>query len=55
VTAGEAELSGEATPIEDADRVAEVVDRFGAKYGANQMETLYSKLDAAVEVPISSA
>jgi F420H(2)-dependent quinone reductase len=54
VTAGEAELSGEATPIEDADRVTEVVYQFGAKHGADQMETLYSKLDPAVEVPISS-
>jgi deazaflavin-dependent oxidoreductase (nitroreductase family) len=54
VRAGETGLTADAIPIEDTDRVAEVVDRFGAKYGADKMESLYSRLDAAVEVPISS-
>jgi deazaflavin-dependent oxidoreductase (nitroreductase family) len=53
VQAGETELSADAIPIEDPDRVAEVVDRFRGKYGADKMETLYSRLDAAVEIPIS--
>ena len=54
VRAGDTELTADAIPIDDPDRVAEVVDRFGAKYGADKMESLYSRLDAAVEVPVSS-
>jgi hypothetical protein len=32
--------------------VRDVVDKFGAKYGAGQIQQLYTKLDAAVEMPL---
>ena len=54
VRAGGAEIGAEAVPLDDPGRVEEVVDLFRSRYGADKMETLYSKLDAAVEVPLSS-
>jgi deazaflavin-dependent oxidoreductase (nitroreductase family) len=41
-----------ATPISDPRKVAEVVEKFRAKYGAGEVEKYYSKLDVAVEVTI---
>jgi hypothetical protein len=32
--------------------VHEVVDEFGAKYGAGQIQQYYTKLDVAVEIPL---
>jgi deazaflavin-dependent oxidoreductase (nitroreductase family) len=55
VAAGDAELSATAIPIADSDRVDEVVDRFREKYGADRVKAYYPKLDAAVEVPLTSA
>jgi deazaflavin-dependent oxidoreductase (nitroreductase family) len=41
-----------AKPITDPAEVRDVVDKFGAKYGAGQIQQLYAKLDAAVEIPL---
>jgi hypothetical protein len=55
LSAGDAELSANATPIGDPAKVDEVVEKFRSKYGADKMEAYYSKLDAAVEVPVASS
>ena len=41
-----------ARPITDPRRVREVVEKFRAKYGADQVKKYYSKLDVAVEVSL---
>ena len=41
-----------ARPITDSRRVHEVVEKFRAKYGADQVKKYYSKLDVAVEVSL---
>jgi hypothetical protein len=55
VAADGAEADVRATPITDADRVADVVEKFRAKYGADQVRRYYSNPDVAVEVPLSGA
>ena len=55
VFAGDAELSTTATPIADQARVDQVVERFREKYGADRVKAYYPKLDAAVEVPLTSS
>ena len=52
LTADGAELSATAKPIDDAAAVAEVVEKFRGKYGADQVERYYPKHNAAVEVPL---
>lgn len=47
-----AELSAEATPVDDPAGVAEVVEKFGEKYGADRVQEYYPKQDAALEVPL---
>jgi hypothetical protein len=47
-----ADLSATGKPIDDPTRVAEVVEKFRAKYGADQVKRYYAKQDAAVEVPL---
>jgi deazaflavin-dependent oxidoreductase (nitroreductase family) len=48
-----AESTATATPITDAAKVGDVVDKFREKYGADQVRQYYSKLDAAVSVPLA--
>jgi deazaflavin-dependent oxidoreductase (nitroreductase family) len=48
-----AEMRVTARPIEDADAVADTVERFGEKYGADQVAEYYPKQDAFVEVQLS--
>lgn len=43
-------LAGEARPIRDAERVAQIVEQFRTKYGVKDVARYYSKLDVAVEV-----
>ncbi|TCB90998.1 DUF2255 family protein [Micromonospora zingiberis] len=45
-------LSSSATPITDADQVANIVAMFCDKYGADQFESYYPKHDVAVQVPL---
>jgi deazaflavin-dependent oxidoreductase (nitroreductase family) len=47
-----ADLSATARPLEDADGVGQVVEKFRQKYGADQVERYYPKPNAAVEVPL---
>ncbi len=50
--AGE-EFHANAKTIEDPDGVSDVVARFRAGYGADQVAEYYPKQDAAVEVPLT--
>jgi deazaflavin-dependent oxidoreductase (nitroreductase family) len=53
LAANGAELRGTAKPIEDAAAVADALERFGAKYGADRVNQYYPDQDVAVEVPLS--
>ena len=53
LTAGGAQLTARATPITDAATVGEILDKFRASYGAEDVAAYYPKQDAAVEVPLS--
>jgi hypothetical protein len=46
-----AELRAAAKPIEETG-VADVVEKFGEKYGADRVNDYYPKQDAALEVPL---
>jgi hypothetical protein len=48
-----AELRTEAKPIGDPGAVGGVVERFGAKYGADRVAEYYPKQDAALEVSLT--
>lgn len=54
IAAGRAEVTALARPILDAAKVREVVEKFRAKYRADQVRKYYSKLDVAVEVPVGT-
>jgi deazaflavin-dependent oxidoreductase (nitroreductase family) len=47
-----AEATATAIPITDPAKVRDVVEKFRAKYGADQVERYYGTLDVAVEVPL---
>jgi len=47
------EYSGQAAPITAPARVQGVVEKFRAKYGAGEVKRYYSKLDVALEVPLT--
>jgi deazaflavin-dependent oxidoreductase (nitroreductase family) len=53
LSADGAELQVTARTIEDPAGVADTVERFGEKYGADRVAEYYPKQDAAVEVPLS--
>lgn len=53
LAAGSAQLAAPAAPITDPARVAEIVDKFRAKYGAQNVAAYYPKHDVAVEVPLA--
>jgi deazaflavin-dependent oxidoreductase (nitroreductase family) len=46
-----AELRATAKPVDQAG-VADVVEKFGEKYGADRVADYYPKQDAALEVPL---
>ena len=48
INARGAQSEFQAVPITDAVRVSSVVNKFRAKYGANDVKKYYSKLDVAV-------
>ena len=52
LAAGGEEWTGTVRPAHDPSTVHEVVDRFRAKYGADEVKKYYSNFDAAVEVPL---
>ena len=51
VKAGSAESELKAIPVTDAKHVSSVVEKFRAKYGANDVKKYYSKFDVAVVAP----
>jgi deazaflavin-dependent oxidoreductase (nitroreductase family) len=52
LAAGDAETTASAAPVTDPSRVAEIVDKFRAKYGAKDVAAYYPKQNAAVTVPL---
>ncbi len=53
VSAGKSKITAKTRPVTEQDRVKEIVEKFRAKYGAADIKSYYSKLDAAVELPLS--
>ena len=47
------QLTKRATPITDRAKVDEIVEKFRAKYRANNVKKYYTKFDVAVEVPLA--
>lgn len=54
IAAGGAEAELKAIPITDSKQVSSVVAKFRDKYGSNDVKKYYSKLDAAVLVPMQA-
>ena len=53
LTADGVESTARATPITDPARAREVVEKFRAKYGADEVAKYYTKFDVAVKVPLA--
>jgi deazaflavin-dependent oxidoreductase (nitroreductase family) len=53
LAAGGTERTVSAAPVTEPARVAEIVDKFRAKYGAKDVAAYYPKQNAAVTVPLS--
>lgn len=53
LAAEDAEYTARSTPITDPAKVAEVVERFRAKYGADDVASYYPHPNVAVEVPLT--
>jgi hypothetical protein len=47
------EATAKATPITDPAKVREVVEKFRAKYGPDEVAKYYTKFDVAVKVPLA--
>jgi hypothetical protein len=47
--------TAQAIPITDPATVAQVVERFRSKYGADEVQKYYTKLDVAVKAPLTTA
>jgi deazaflavin-dependent oxidoreductase (nitroreductase family) len=52
VSARGKKIIAKGNPISDPQKVADVVEKLRSKYGAEQVEKYYSKLDAAIEVAL---
>ena len=50
IAARDAKADFKAVPITDAKQVASLVEKFRAKYGANDVKKYYSRFDVAVRV-----
>ncbi len=46
------EFRAPANPITEPAQVRDVVDKFRAKYGAEEIERYYNRLDVALEIPL---
>jgi deazaflavin-dependent oxidoreductase (nitroreductase family) len=53
LAAGEARLTGGATPVTDPAEVGAILEAFRARYGARDVAAYYPKQDAALEVPLA--
>jgi deazaflavin-dependent oxidoreductase (nitroreductase family) len=52
LTADGASVTAPAEPITDHARTQDIIRKFRAKYGPDQIQSYYSKLDVAVEVSV---
>jgi hypothetical protein len=52
LAAGRATLTARAKPVRDRARLRDVVEKFRAKYGVDEVKKYYSKFDVAVEVAL---
>ena len=52
LNAGGKEWSAEVKPLTNNAKVRDVVEKFRAKYGADQVKKYYSTFDVAVDVPL---
>lgn len=52
LAANDVAITAVARPTTDPQRVRDVVEKFRAKYGADDVKKYYSKFDVAVEVPL---
>ena len=50
LTVDKKSLQVKAKPMDEPNRVKEVINLFGAKYGADEIKRWYTKLDVAVEI-----
>lgn len=53
LTADRANVTAAATPVIDPERVQEIIERFRAKYGADQISRYYTNPDVAVEASLA--
>ncbi len=53
LTADGVESTARATPITDPAWAREVVEKFRAKYGADEVAKYYTKFDVALKVPLA--
>jgi deazaflavin-dependent oxidoreductase (nitroreductase family) len=52
ISAGGRKVAVKASPISDSHKLTEVVEKLRSKYGAAEVKKYYSKLDAALEIPL---
>jgi deazaflavin-dependent oxidoreductase (nitroreductase family) len=53
LSAGNADLSTRATPITKPAKVGQILDKFRAKYGADDVAAYYPRHDVAAEIPLA--
>jgi deazaflavin-dependent oxidoreductase (nitroreductase family) len=53
LSAGGARLTARATPITDPARAGEILEKFRARYGADNVARYYPRQEVAVEVPLT--
>lgn len=49
---GKKSIQVKAKPLDEPNQVKEVINLFGAKYGADEIQKWYTKLDVAVEISL---
>lgn len=52
LSTGGKEVTAIANPVSDSHKLAEVVEKLRSKYGPGEVKKYYSKLDAALEIPL---
>jgi len=52
LSTGGRDVTVRAKPVSDSRRLAEVVEKLRSKYGGEEVKKYYSKLDAALEIPL---
>ena len=52
LTVDKKSLQVKAKPIDEPNRVKEIINLFDAKHGADEIKKWYTKLDVAVEIPL---